>query len=206
LISYKARGSSLRKVKTDAIDAYLLCELFYKEELEPYKKRGVQLLNLRNLTRQHENITGVMIQTKLQFQAVLEQVFPEYTGVFGDLYSVVSLLTLSEFPSSEDILNADEEIIADKILEFCKSRSRTWAKEKAKELKAAAIRNPFENTVYQSHILSLGMYINILLQYKEHLSKLESEIDTLAKGVEEYNIIKSIPGIGFQAGWDHDPV
>jgi transposase len=29
LISYKARGSSLRKVKTDAIDAYLLCELFY---------------------------------------------------------------------------------------------------------------------------------------------------------------------------------
>jgi hypothetical protein len=65
-------------------DAYLHCELFYKEELEPYKKRGVQLLNLRNLTRQHENITGVTIQTKLQFQAVLEQVFPEYKGVFGD--------------------------------------------------------------------------------------------------------------------------
>ncbi|WP_157801073.1 IS110 family transposase, partial [Bacillus solitudinis] len=56
LISYKAKSSSLRKVKTDAVDAYLLCELFYKEELEPYKKRGVQLLNLRNLTRQHENI------------------------------------------------------------------------------------------------------------------------------------------------------
>jgi transposase len=30
LISYKARSSSLRKVKTDAIDAYLLCELFYR--------------------------------------------------------------------------------------------------------------------------------------------------------------------------------
>jgi transposase len=196
LISYKARGSSLRKVKTDVIDAYLLCELFYKEDLEPYKKRGVQLLNLRNLTRQHENITGVMIQTKLQFQAVLEQVFPEYIGVFGDLYSVVSLLTLSEFTSSEDILNADEDKIANKIQEFCKSRSTRWAKEKAKDLLAAAKRNPFERTVYQSHILSLGMYINILLQYKEHLSKLESEIDALAKEVEEYNIIKSIPGIG----------
>lgn len=104
LISYKAKSSSLRKVKTDAVDAYHLCELFYKEELKPYKKRGVQLLNLRNLTRQHENITGVLIQTKLQFQSLLDQVFPEYRGVFGDLYSVVSLLTLSEFPSSEDIL------------------------------------------------------------------------------------------------------
>lgn len=75
LISYKAKSSSLRKVKTDAIDAYHLCELFYKEDLEPYKKRGVQLLNLRNLTRQHENITGILIQTKQQFQAILDPSF-----------------------------------------------------------------------------------------------------------------------------------
>ncbi|MEI2469797.1 IS110 family transposase [Peribacillus frigoritolerans] len=196
LISYKAKSSSLRKVKTDAVDAYHLCELFYKEDLEPYKKRGVQLLNLRNLTRQHENITGVLIQTKLQFQAILDQVFPEYRGVFGDLYSVVSLLTLSEFPSSEDILEASLETIADKIAQLCKSRSYRWANEKAIELKAAANRNPFEKTLYQSHILSLSIFINIILQYKEHLSKLETEIDALAKEVEEYNIIKSIPGIG----------
>jgi transposase len=196
LISYKAKSSSLRKVKTDAADAYLLCELFYKEELEPYKKRGVQLLNLRNLTRQHENITGTLIQTKLQFQAILDQVFPEYRGVFGDLYSVVSLLTLLEFPSSEDILNASEETLAIKINEFCNSRSIRWANEKATQLKAAAKRNPFEKTVYQSHILSLSMFIKIILQYKEHLSELESEIDALAKEVEEYHIIKSIPGIG----------
>jgi transposase len=196
LISYKAKSSSLRKVKTDAVDVYQLCELFYKEDLEPYKKRGVQLLNLRNLTRQHENITGVLIQTKLQFQAILDQVFPEYRGVFGDLYSVVSLLTLSEFPSSEDILKASLETIADKIAQLCKSRSYRWANEKAIELKAAANRNPFEKTLYQSHILSLSIFINIILQYKEHLSKLETEIDALAKEVEEYNIIKSIPGIG----------
>lgn len=196
LISYKAKSSSLRKVKTDAVDAYHLCELFYKEELEPYKKRGIQLLNLRNLTRQHENITGVMIQTKLQFQAILDQVFPEYRGVFGDLYSVVSLLTLKEFPSSEDILEASDETLSNRIKELCKSRSIRWAKEKALQLKEAAARNPFEKTVFQSHILSLGMYINIILQYKEHLSTLELEIDALAKEVEEYNIIKSIPGIG----------
>jgi transposase len=196
LISYKTKGSSLRKVKTDAVDAFLLCELFYKGELEPYKKRGVQLLNLRNLTRQHENITGVMMQTKLQFQAVLEQVFPEYRGVFGDLYSVVSLLTLVEFPSSEDILATSEETLTNKIFELCKSRSIRWASEKSTQLIAAAARNPFQKTVYKSHILSLGMYISIILQYKEHLSKLETEIDALAEEIEEYNLIKSIPGIG----------
>jgi transposase len=196
LISHRAKSSSLRKVKTDAIDAYRLCELYYKEDLEPYKKRGIQLLNLRNLTRQHENITGMYVQTKLQFQAVLDQIFPEYRGVFGDLYSIVSLLILKEYPASEDILAISEDTLANKIKELCKSRSKQWAEEKAQKLKEAAARNPFQKTLYQSHLLSLSMYINMLLQYKEHLSELEAEIDTLAKEIEEYKIIQSIPGIG----------
>lgn len=196
LISHRAKSSSLRKVKTDAIDAYRLCELYYKEDLEPYKKRGIQLLNLRNLTRQHENITGMYVQTKLQFQAVLDQIFPEYRGVFGDLYSVVSLRILQEYPASEDILAVSEDALANRIKELCKSRSKRWAIEKCQKLKAAAERNPFQKTLYQSHLLSLTMYINMLLQYKEHLSELDAEIDTLAKEIEEYKIIQSIPGIG----------
>jgi transposase len=72
LLSYQVKKSSLRKVKTDAIDAFHLCELYYKEDLEPYKKRGIQLLNLRNLTRQHETITGLYVQAKLQFHAILD--------------------------------------------------------------------------------------------------------------------------------------
>jgi transposase len=196
LISHRAKSASLRKVKTDAIDAYRLCELYYKEDLEPYKKRGIRLLNLRNLTRQHENITGMYVQTKLQFQAVLDQIFPEYNGVFGDLYSVVSLLTLQAYPASEDILAVNEVTLTNKIKELCRSRSIRWAKEKAQQLKKAAAKNPFQKTLYHSHLLSLSMYINMLLQYKEHLSELEAEIDTLAKEIEEYKIIQSIPGIG----------
>ena len=196
LISYKAKSSSLRKIKTDIIDAHHLCELYYKEDLEPYKKRGIQLLNLRNLTRQHENLTGMFVQTKLQFQSVLDQVFPEYVGVFGDLYSDVSLLTLSAFPTSKEILEAGEETLAMKIKKLCKSRSQKWANNQASKLVKAAKRNPFQQTLYHSHLISLEMLINILLEYKKHLSKLEEEIDALAKNIEEYKIIQSIPGIG----------
>ncbi len=196
LISYRAKSSSLRKVKTDVIDARHLCELYYKEDLEPYKQRGIQLLNLRNLTRQHENITGMFVQTKLQFQAVLDQVFPEYCGVFGALYSDVSLLTLQTFPTSEETLEAGQEIIANKIKELCKSRSQQWANSQAEKLIAAAAQNPFQKNLYHSLSLSLDMYINMLLEYKKHLSTLESEIDALAKSIEECKIIQSIPGIG----------
>lgn len=196
LVSYRAKSSSLRKVKTDIIDARHLCEMFYKEDLEPCKQRGIQLLNLRNLTRQHENITGMYVQTKLQFQSVLDQVFPEYCGVFGDLYSDVSLLTLQAFPTSEEVLETSEETIETKIKELCKSRSQKWANSQSEKLKAAAVRNPFQKTLYNSLTLSMNMYINMLLEYKKHLSNLEDEIDALAKSIEEYKILQSIPGIG----------
>ena len=196
LISYRAKSSGLRKVKTDVIDAHHLCELYYKEDLEPYKKRGIQLLILRNLTRQHENITGMFVQTKLQFQAVLDQVFPKYCGVFGTLYSDVSLLTLQSYPTVEEVLKAEKETIANKIKELCKSRSQQWANNQAEKLITAANQNPFQKNLYHSLSLSLNMYINMLLEYKKHLSKLENEIDALAKSIEEYKIIQSVPGIG----------
>ena len=138
----------------------------------------------------------MFVQTKLQFQSVLDQVFPEYVGVFGELYSDVSLLTLSAFPTSKEILEAGEETLSIKIKELCKSRSQKWANDQANKLMKAASRNPFQQTLYHSHLISLEMLINILLEYKKHLSKLEEEIDALAKNIEEYKIIQSIPGIG----------
>lgn len=81
LISHRAKSSSQRKVKTDAVDAYHLCVLFYKEKLEPYKKRDSQLLNLRNLTREQESIVDISAKTKIQLHSLLDQVIPEYRGV-----------------------------------------------------------------------------------------------------------------------------
>ncbi|PLT29453.1 IS110 family transposase [Peribacillus deserti] len=196
LISHRAKSSSLRKVKTDAADAYHLCELFYKEELGPHKKRGIQLLNLRNLTRQQESIAEVTAKTKIQLHTLLDQVFPEYRGVFGSLYSKVSLLTLLEFPTSEEVLRASESEITEKISSLCNSRSRLWAKEKAQKLREAALLNPFQRNLYQSHIFNLEILVKIVLQYQEHLSKLSVEIDALAKEIEEYKLLQSIPGIG----------
>lgn len=197
LLSYQAKKSStLRKVKTDAVDAYALCELFYKEDFERYKTRGIRLLNLRNLTRQHDAITGLYIQIKLQFQAILDQVFPEYKGVFGDLYSAVSLKVLLKFPTSEAVLKTGKREIEEKIASLCMRRSERWATDKAETLLAAAQRNPFRTVPFHSHLFSLEMYVNMLLHYREHLTALEKQMDALANELEEYKIIQLIPGIG----------
>lgn len=196
IVSSGAKKSSMRKVKTDAIDASHLCELYYKEDLEPYHKKSVQVLNLRNLTRQHDAITGSYVQMKLQFQTVLDQLFPEYKNVFGDTYSRVSLETLLVYPTAEMVLDEDTQCLAEEIKERCPSKSYIWALQRAELLKSAAERDPFQRNLYSSHLVSLTMYIHILLEYQQHLSKLKKEIDASAKEMEDYHIVRSIPGIG----------
>jgi transposase len=136
------------------------------------------------------------IQAKLQFQTILDQVFPEFRGVFGDLCSKVSLNLLSEFPTAESVLAVTEPELTDKIEPLCPSCSTRWVADKAKKIVEAAIRNPFQRTNLQSHLFNLEMYIKMLLQYQEHLSALENKIDALAMEIEEYQIIQSVPGIG----------
>ncbi|MBM7554849.1 IS110 family transposase [Thalassobacillus pellis] len=73
VLSYEAKKMSLRKVKTDAIDAFRLGELYYLyDDLQPFKKKAVKIMNLRNLARQHDALTGTYVQIKLQFQTVLD--------------------------------------------------------------------------------------------------------------------------------------
>jgi transposase len=196
IISYQAKRSSLRKVKTDAIDAYQLCVLYYKEDFEPHKNRGIQLLNLRNLSRQQEIVTNMYVEAKLQFHTILDQVFPEYRKVFGDLYSKVSLLMLKKYPTSEAVLAVGESKLAECVMEFCPRRSSQWALDKAKKLMDSASRNPFQKVVYDSHLINLQMYIELLFQYQSHLSELENRIVTMANELEDYKVVQSIPGIG----------
>jgi transposase len=195
LISHNAKKTNLRRLKTDAADAHLLGTLFYKEEFEPYKKRGQHLMNLRYLTRQHESLTGMYVQAKLQFQAILDQVFPEYHGVFGDLYSKVSLGFLALHPPSKEVLEMSELEITTAI--GCltgRGRSVSWCLERAQILGAAAKRNPFKETAFPSHLISMQLLIKLLLQYQEQLATLVKSVDALAEELLEYDLIQSIPG------------
>lgn len=154
-------------------------------------------MNLRYLTRQYESLTGMYVQAKLQFQAILDQVFPEYHGVFGDLYSKVSLRFLALHPTSKEVLGMTVEEITTTIQRLTgRGRSVSWCLERAQILAAAARRNPFKETAFPSHLISMQLLIKLLLQYQDHLSDLDKSIETLAEELLEYDLIQSIPGIG----------
>ncbi|MDX8368060.1 IS110 family transposase [Cytobacillus sp. IB215665] len=196
IVSYETKKSSLRKVKSDPADAKHLCEMYYKEDLVAYQQKSVETMNLRNLNRQHDSLTRNYVQLKLQFQTILDQVFPEYKGVFSNLYAPLSLKTLLIYPTSHEVLKVPTEELARKMHDIGGKRSYGWFYEKALKLKESAERNPFKKTLYQSNLVTLKMYIQMLLQQREFLNILEQEIESLAMQFEEYEILTSIPGIG----------
>ena len=131
VISFEARKTNLRQVKTDKADAFHLGELYYKEDLEIYQRKTEKALNLRLLTRQHSALTDSYVQIKLQFQVALDQVFPEYHNVFSDLYGKLSLNTLLNYPTALDVHKVADEKLAEEMRQLGARRSRAWFLDKA---------------------------------------------------------------------------
>jgi transposase len=77
---------------------------------------------------------------------VLDQVFLAYRGVFRDLYSTISKVTLLNYPTSKDVLETDEDILDRSIHEYCPRHSLEWATSKADKLIEVALRDPFQET------------------------------------------------------------
>ena|SRR5690625_1669684 len=94
----------------------------------------------------------------------------------SDLYGKLSLNTLLNYPTALDIHKVAGEKLAEEMRQFGARPSHAWFLDKARQLKEATRRNPF--------------------QYQEHLSKLLKKISFLAKYFEEYQWIKSVPAIG----------
>nr|WP_277755838.1 transposase [Paenibacillus luteus] len=59
----------------------------YRGDVKPHRKGDEQLLELQHLTRQHEFVTAMYVQAKLNMRTLLDQVFPAYECLFTDLYS-----------------------------------------------------------------------------------------------------------------------
>lgn len=58
-------------MKTDALDAWHLTEMYYRGEVKPHRTWDETYMELQHLTRQHEFVTGILVQAKLNSRALL---------------------------------------------------------------------------------------------------------------------------------------
>lgn len=186
----RAKGTQLRKVETDAADAWHLAELYYKGDVVPHREWQESYTELQHLTRQHEFVTGMYVQAKLNSRALMEQVFPDYIGIFHNLFSKTSLKVLKRC-----LMNQTTDL--GEFIRECtgKSHSKVWIEEKVTKL-SEILHNWARQVKSPSQTIALNSMVSLLLEFDEQLTQLEKQMNELAEELPEIQLIKSIPGIG----------
>lgn len=188
------KAKSIRKVKTDPIDANRIAQVYYMDNLTYYKPFPESIMDLRNLCRQYESLNCIYIESLHRLHSILDLVFPNYHTVFNHLCCKSSLELLFAYPSPQLVLSADRN----ELLNILKSskHSSAWISGKVDNLLAAARESLPCNTSQQSNIRVLKQYISLLMTQQKILTDTRDLMITQASLSPAFNLLKSIPGVG----------
>lgn len=194
LYTHQLSKKSVRKVKTDPIDASRIAEAFYLGHGTPHQELDENVLELRVLCRQYQHWTKLFREVQQHFRAVLDLLFPGYDGVFQNICNAASLELLSRFPTPNSILAADREELIQVLLQ--NRRGRKWNETKLDLLLATARNSLPEPYAIKARCIALTHYISLLKSYQHCLKGIEQQLVTLAEQFQIYHLLRSIPGVG----------
>ena len=196
LLSAKTRkNDSLRSPKTDKLDSKSIAKTYYSHSLHNSHKQETIYHELRELSRYYEDILVHIRKDKVAFRAQLDIVFPGYDTLYDDLYGPVALAIIEKYPHPEMLqkkkINTVSKVIQNKTCHR-QAVSDTMA-DKAIE---------YSKTIYSGcdkddiEVLILQRFIKKLNEDMAEAERTIGEMIKLAQELPDFNIIKSIPGIG----------
>lgn len=189
LINRFSKASTLRKTKTDKVDAHMICSYLMSVEFKPYPTKSYHIASLKSLTRARDSLVK---ERSLQLQRltnILDLIFPEFKPFFNDsLKSATAQYILFNYKNPSKISGMN-------LTSYNKMKSklrRTISYAKFCELKSLAV-----DTVGTQDDL-LTFQLNTYLELYTHLNESIHQTEKLIH--EEYehfsSHIHTIPGIG----------
>lgn len=189
LISRFSKATTLRRTKTDKIDARLIAMYLSTIDFKPYPTKSYHVRNLKSLCRTRDSLVKQRALQLVRLTNVLDLIFPEFKPFFkGSLKSSTALYLLDKYriPSKMARMTVDS---------FNKMKSklrRTISYARFIELKELA-----KNTVgNEDPILSfeLNLHLELFKELDSKINDVESLILDEYKNVSSH--IHTIPGIG----------
>jgi len=191
--------------KTDPADAYLLADLARvgrTDKLFPF--RGSQKLALQRLTRHRMHVSELITAEKnyalnniyLKFSAFDSR--QEGEPVFSDTFAVSALSVLTEFQTTDEIVEAPLEDLAAFLIRVSKNRFDDPLHTADLLQKAAKASFRLDRTAYDPLNIALASSLNCISCFRKELKAIDCAILNQVKGVSDsqYLSLLSIPGIG----------
>ena len=186
---------SLSGVKNDRIDSWLIAETLRQGDYDETRLATDEVQALKQLTRYHQGLKQELATVKTQAICVLDAYFPEYAGLFSDMFGAASLKVLAECPTPSEVARKRASSIAKLLSEG--SRGRLGA-DKAAQVKAAAKSSVGIKLGEEAASFQIRTMVSQVEFLNATIAKVEREVASLLERVEPN--VTTIPGVSTTTG------
>lgn len=187
------KAHTLRKTKTDKIDAKLIALMLSSSDAKPHLDLSYHVTELKSLTRYRSRLKDQLARLKISLARIIEIVFPELEDCVYSINQKSTMALLHEFPSKELIANAH----LTRLTNVLKDNSRgKYSKDKALEIRNVAINSI--GTSSDASSFELVQTIDMINFYSSKIDELDAKIKDIM--IELESPILSIPGISYNLG------
>lgn len=183
---------TVRKVKTDAIDAAMIADLVRYKRYEPSALGDEVTDELRNLARYRMSLVERSTMLKNRATAILDRVFPELDGLFSGSYCSTQRELLEHCATPTQVLATDVRTLTRILREASGGKC---GRQKAEELKAIAKASVGVRFGSETLAFELKLLMEELNFVRGQIGEVENELSKLLDRTSG-RWLTTVPGIG----------
>ena len=185
------KGQSLRKTKTDKLDAHVIATMLVSDNLKPYIPVSYHISELKSLTRHRFRLVKENSKFKTSLVRLVDIVFPELPKIVSSVAQKSCLALLYELPSAKDIAECNLTHLTHLLSD---NSYKHFGRDKAIQIRDLARNSIGLNS--NSVSFELKQTISIIQFIQEQLDDVEKKIKEILKEIN--SPILTIPGISFK--------
>ena len=188
------KGQSLRKTKTDKVDARSIAEMLVTDKaLKPYTDTSYHSEELKSLTRYRFEKVQERAKLKASLSRLVNILFPELEKLVPTLHMATTYALLEEMPGASFVASSNLTHLKSLLEKASKGR---YQRDKAIEIRDAAQTSV--GSVMPAKSMELKHTINLIRVLTEEIDEIEASIKEI---MDKCNSpITTIPGIKYRMG------
>ena len=192
IVSRFRRSTTLRRIKTDKIDAKTIAQVLASQDFESYHMQVYHFPELKSLTRLRDRLVKQRSYYLVMLTNVLDEVFPEFKEFFDDsLKSKTAFYLLDTYKIPSRIANMNSNSF---------DNLRKVSHGKFSYAKFVKIKELAKNTIGSSSEadeLEISSLLNIYKAINDEVCRVESKIEEIMNIIDSPTV--SIPGVGMMS-------
>ncbi len=188
--AYRNAGS-IRKTKTDAIDAVLIADFARVKTPNPTNLAPDAMANLKELSRYRASLVKRRTATKNEATAICDRLFPELANVIGTINCKAARAVMREFTTPKIVATTDIRTLTKTLKNASHGR---FGNKNARALKDAAKNSVGTKAESDAAAFVLKGMMNELDNYDAEIAKIEDKIAEVMEGTSAEYLL-TIPGV-----------